>query len=66
MQGIGGGSVTIGGAIMLYLSTSPLLVWLAIIIVFMGVIFMVHIWVKRHLEAREAQGLLPIGQRIKT
>jgi len=66
MQGMGGGAFTLSGLFMLYVNLSPLLIWVAIILVALGVVFLGYVWRKRRREAREAYGLLPIGQRIKT
>ena len=66
MQGMGGGALTFGGLFMLYVNLSPLLIWVAMFLVALGVVFLVYVWRRRRREAREAYGLLPIGKRIKT
>jgi len=60
VQGMGSGTITLGGLFMFFLDGSPILVWLAIFSVFLGCIFVMHVLMKRRKEAREARGrLLP-------
>jgi len=66
MQGMSGGTFTLGGVLMLYLSWSPVLIWVAIVSVVLGAIFLAYVWMRRRQEAREAHGLmLPILEAEK-
>jgi len=63
VQGMSSTSFTLGGVFLFFLNGSPILVWFAIFSVVVGCIFLVHVLMKRHKEAREAHGLaVPIRQ----
>ena len=67
MQGMSSGTVTLGGVFIFFLNGSPILVWFAIFCVVLGVVFLVHVLMKRRKEAREAHGLIfPLGRSIGT
>jgi len=67
MQGIGGGSTfTLGGLLMLYLSWSPVLIWIAIISVVLGTVFLAYVWMRRRQEAREAHGLMLAAPKVES